>query len=182
VRYIKQKISWIVLMIGGIAQLHCQFEPRFGNNDFMNSEHSKYSLRPSSGVVVLDDKDRVLLIHRSDDGTWGLPGGGVEPGETWSQAAIRECKEETGWLVRIVELFGVFSDPETQAHIYPNGRAVQFMGVVFRAELVEQVGKPSEESLAVDFFQLENLPAKLFKADVPVLECLSTKEQGPFIR
>jgi 8-oxo-dGTP diphosphatase len=148
----------------------------------MNSEHLEYSLRPSSGVVVLDDKGRVLLIHRTDDGTWGLPGGGVEPGETWSQAAIRECQEETGWLVRIVELFGVFSDPKTQAHIYPNGRAVHFMGVVFRAELVEKVGKPSEESVEVDFFWLGDLPEKLFQADVPVLECLSSKEKGPFIR
>ena len=56
------------------------------------------------------------------------------------------------------------------------------MGVVFRAELVEQVGVPSEESLEVDFFQLDDLPGRLFQADVPVLECLSSKEQGPFIR
>lgn len=148
----------------------------------MKSEHPKYSLRPSSGVVVLDDKGRVLLIHRTDDGTWGLPGGGVESGETWSQAAVRECQEETGWRVRIIELFGVFSDPQTQAHIYPNGRAVHFMGVVFRAELVEKVGEPSDESLEIGFFRLDDLPERLFQADVPVLQCLSSKEQGPFIR
>lgn len=114
----------------------------------MSSEHSKYSTRPTSGVVVLNDMGQVLLIHRTDDGTWGLPGGGVEPGETWSQAAIRECQEETGWLVRIVE----------------------------------QVGKPGDESVAADFFRLDDLPEMLFQPDVPVLECLASKEQGPLIR
>ncbi len=81
----------------------------------MHSINSKYSLRPVSGVVVHDDFHRILLVRRADDGTWGLPGGGVELGETWSQAAVRECQEENCWLVRIVRLFGVFSDPNTQA-------------------------------------------------------------------
>lgn len=148
----------------------------------MHGSSSEYSLRPSSGVVVLDNAGRILLIHRADDGTWGLPGGGVEPGETWSQAAVRECKEETGWLVHIVGLFGVYSNPDTQTHIYPDGRRVHFMGVVFRAELVEQVGEPSEESVAVDFFRLDELPEMIFQADVPVIACLSSKEQGPYIQ
>jgi len=147
----------------------------------MDSTYSKYALRPSSGVVVFDDRGRVLLVHRADDGTWGLPGGGVEVGETWSQAAVRECQEETGWLVRIVGLFGVFSDPKTQTHIYPNGRAVHFMGVIFRAELVELVGEPDDESVQVEFFPIDDLPENLFPADAPALEHLSSKEEGPFI-
>lgn len=148
----------------------------------MHSINSKYSLRPVSGVVVHDDFHRILLVRRADDGTWGLPGGGVELGETWSQAAVRECQEETGWLVRIVRLFGVFSDPNTQAHIYQGGRSVQFMSVVFLAELVEQIGKSSEESAEVGFFQLDDLPLKIFQPDAPVIECLFSKEQAPFIQ
>lgn len=97
----------------------------------METSEMDYSLSCTAGVVARDKLDRVLLIQRSDDQTWGLPGGHVEPGETWSQAALRECLEETGWLVHITGIFGVFSDPRTQSHMYPNGDRAQFMSVVF---------------------------------------------------
>ena len=58
--------------------------------------------RTAARLVVLDAADRVLLLHVQDlsnphFGTvWELPGGGIEPGETYSQAALRELREETG--------------------------------------------------------------------------------------
>ena len=131
---------------------------------------------------MLDGANRILLTHRADDGSWGLPGGGVEPGESWSQAAVRECQEETGWLVRIIGLFGVYSDPNTQEHVYPDGRCVHFLGVVLRAELTERVGEPREESIEADFFQLDELPMPFFEPDRAVIEDLSSTARGPFIR
>ncbi|MET0419225.1 MAG: NUDIX domain-containing protein [Actinoplanes sp.] len=53
---------------------------------------SRMELRPCCGVVVQDEQARVLLMRRNGEGTWGLPGGGVEVGETWEQAARRECR------------------------------------------------------------------------------------------
>ncbi|MEV6637780.1 NUDIX domain-containing protein [Actinoplanes sp. NPDC051470] len=53
-------------------------------------------LRACCGVAVLDDNNRVLLMRRRGDETWGIPGGGIEGGEAWRQAARRECREETG--------------------------------------------------------------------------------------
>jgi 8-oxo-dGTP pyrophosphatase MutT (NUDIX family) len=47
-------------------------------------------------VVAFDDSCRVLLVQRRDDGTWELPTGGMEPGETPVVAAAREFFEETG--------------------------------------------------------------------------------------
>ena len=56
--------------------------------------------RPSVRVLMIDDADRLLLFSAGQraDGSlrWFAPGGGVEPGETFEQAAVREIREETG--------------------------------------------------------------------------------------
>src|SRR5215467_2202247 len=75
---------------------------------------SPNSLVPACGVLAVDDNGRVLLQRRRDTGQWALPMGTMELGETPSQCAIRETREETGVLVRVTGLLGVFSDP---AHI-----------------------------------------------------------------
>ena len=57
--------------------------------------------RPAARVLLIDDGDRVLLFHvglpqRPDDRLWITPGGGLDPGETREDAALRELYEETG--------------------------------------------------------------------------------------
>src|SRR5215475_7632484 len=54
------------------------------------------SIVPAVSVVVPDDQGRILLIHRTDNKYWSIPGGGMEPGESVREAAMREVKEETG--------------------------------------------------------------------------------------
>jgi len=55
----------------------------------------------SAGCVVLDDRGRVFLLRRSDEGTWCFPKGGIERGETTREAALREVREECGLTVDI---------------------------------------------------------------------------------
>jgi len=138
-------------------------------------------VRAVSGVVAFDGERRVLLVRRSDDGTWGLPGGGVEPGETWQAAALRECQEETGWRVSIVGLLGVYSDPETQVHRYPGDRWQHLLGVVFAARVLERCGEGDGEAREVAFFALDRLPARLFGPDAPVLRDAAIGHLGPFL-
>jgi len=109
-------------------------------------------VRAASGVVAYDAQGRVLMVRRSDDGTSGLPGGGVEPGETWQEAVTRECEEETGWRVGIDGLLGVYSDPATQVHRYPGSRSRHFFGVVFTGRVLERRGEGDGEAQQAGFF------------------------------
>jgi ADP-ribose pyrophosphatase YjhB (NUDIX family) len=62
-------------------------------------------------AFVHDNEGRILMIHRTDNDMWALPGGAQDIGETIAQTAIRETKEETGIDIEITGLVGVYSDP-----------------------------------------------------------------------
>ena len=74
----------------------------------------------AASAVVRDDRGRVLLVKRGHEpamGLWSLPGGSVEQGETLSQAAIREVKEETGLdIVTGPEVWRVVVELATGTH------------------------------------------------------------------
>jgi len=74
--------------------------------------------RPSVGVgAVLIHEGKVLLIRRGKEplrGRWVVPGGTVEVGETLEEALVREIQEETGLVVRPVEVVTVFDRIERE--------------------------------------------------------------------
>ena len=69
---------------------------------------------PGVGVLV-EMEDGLVLIRRGQPpfvGRWALPSGFIEEDESVEQAAVRECQEETGLEIELIELFGVYSFPE----------------------------------------------------------------------
>lgn len=59
-------------------------------------------------AAVIDDRGRILLVKRADNGKWAMPGGALEVGETPAEGVVREALEETGVRCRAVSLIGVF--------------------------------------------------------------------------
>jgi 8-oxo-dGTP pyrophosphatase MutT (NUDIX family) len=109
------------------------------------------SLVPAATVFVQDDQGKVLMIQRSDNGLWALPGGGMEVGETIAQCAERETLEETGYVVRVVDIIGTYSDPR-QVIAYDDGEVRQQFAISFRGLLVEGEATTSDESPEVAWF------------------------------
>lgn len=70
------------------------------------------SRKPSASVLVRDAQGRVLLLQRPDNQLWTIPTGGLKKGETITECGIRECQEETGIVIEITGLVGVFTTPD----------------------------------------------------------------------
>ena len=90
---------------------------------------------PSVFVVVRGSADQLLLVRRCDSGTWELPGGRVDVGESAVGAAIRETAEEAGVRVVVTGLVGVFTDPGLVVRV-SDGPVRQQFAILFRATAV----------------------------------------------
>lgn len=109
--------------------------------------------RPNSIVIavsafVLDDDEQLLMIRRTDNGYYALPGGRHELGETMTQAVVRETEEETGIVVEVTGLVGIYSNPD---HVlaYDDGEVRQEFSICFRARPVAGAPRTSDESSEV---------------------------------
>jgi len=111
-------------------------------------------------VFVLDDQDRVLLIRRTDNGLWALPGGAQDFGEYVAETAVRETREEAGIDVEVVDVVGIYSDPKHVVE-YSNGEVRQQFSICFRARYLGGQPTASEESAEVRWVarnELDELP------------------------
>lgn len=115
--------------------------------------------RPVVGVLIAarTDDGRWLLIRRADTGTWALPGGTVEWGETLRDTIARELQEEAGVeTATIGRVTGIYSRPDRD----PRFHAVT---IVVTARIEEPVRPPMNplEIREVKLFREENIPAGL---------------------
>ena len=126
--------------------------------DFLNDPKAPKanSIVPSVTAVVTNEAGELLLVHKTDNGLWALPGGGMDPGESIAQAAVRETKEETGMDIEVVGVIGLYTNPN---HViaYDDGEVRQQCSVCFTTRLVGGQLATSSETSEVGFVALDRL-------------------------
>jgi 8-oxo-dGTP diphosphatase len=116
---------------------------------------------PGAGVLVEMETSPggasgVVLIQRGQPpfvGWWALPSGYIEADESVEQAAMRECQEETGLDVELLELFGVYS--------FPEGPVQSGIVIFYRARPVGGKLRAGDDAQDVGVFPPDALPEKL---------------------
>lgn len=117
------------------------------------------SLVPSVNVIVTNTAGDLLMIRRSDNDNWAVPGGAIDLGESIPAAAVRETVEETGITCEITGLVGTYSDPRHVILYTSNGEARQEFSIVLTGRPVEGEPTPSEESRQVHWIPRDEVLA-----------------------
>ena len=122
------------------------------------------------GVLVENEKNQVLLQKRSDNGQWCVPGGALELGETYKEAAARELREEVGIEVKELQLFGLYSGDDRMI-TYPNQDVVYSLAVIFKTDkYTGTISDEDSEVLEHRFFDPQDIPADLFAPDARAIK------------
>jgi ADP-ribose pyrophosphatase YjhB (NUDIX family) len=114
------------------------------------------SIVPAVSAIVTDSHGSILLILRTDNGYWSIPGGGVIPGESLKSAAAREVKEETGIDCEVTGLVGIYSNPNHVA-AYDDGEVRQEFSICFTTRMLGGSISTSSESAEVQFVSPDNI-------------------------
>ena len=114
-------------------------------------------LSPSCCAIIFDPtRERVLLTRRSDNGRWCLPSGAMGPGESAVEACAREVLEETGLVVRVGRLIGVYTTPHIIIE-YADGNRIQPVALCFEGTPIGGDLCISNETIEFGYFSLEEI-------------------------
>lgn len=138
---------------------------------FLEEVSSDTQISVGVGVVVSYD-GLILLEQREDCGMWGCPGGRIDPGESITQTAIRETKEETNIDIEVEKIFGIYTDPKygTVRRYLKDSYSQQIIDIYLLAKPFTFDIKKSSESLDVKFFELNDLPSDIVPYSTEVID------------
>jgi len=120
-------------------------------------------------AVLVQQAGHVLLVSRLNEphqGLWSLPAGFMDAGEEPERAAVRECLEETGLMVRIVDFYRVYSG---KSHRHGADVVLVYLAEVESGELC-----PGDDAGQVAFFSLKKLPELAFESTNQLLRDLKS--------
>ena len=122
---------------------------------------SRMSPIVAGAAAVIDEDGNILLMRRSDNGLWNMPGGMLEVGETPAEGVVRETYEETGVRCKPIALSGIYD-----SRIWDVGRTQHIYKFTFLCEpLSKDRDTPSHENETLDFgwFAKGDLPDNLYE-------------------
>src|SRR5215208_2895731 len=122
-----------------------------------------------AAILVVDENNRLLMMKRSDNDCWGIPGGSLEPGEVVEDAGKREALEETNLEIGETALFGVFSGPELY-YKYPNGDEVYNIVIAYVARNWSREIILNEEHTQWNWFAANEIPDDVSPPIIPIIE------------
>lgn len=137
-------------------------------------------IRAGCGIMVFNGEGKLLLGLRNDDaskadselheeGTWTMPGGNIEYGETFEEAGIREAKEETGLNIKDLEVICVQTDKNEFAHYVS-------VGMIAHSYEGNPKAMEPDEIIKWDWFSLDCLPENIFSPSKKTIDCYLNKK------
>ncbi|MFA9458479.1 NUDIX hydrolase [Halalkalibacter sp. AB-rgal2] len=124
---------------------------------------------PGSVVIILNEKNKVLLQKRHD-GSWGLPGGLMDLGESFEEVATREVFEETGLVVENLKLLNVFSGSEHYLKVSNGDELYSVTAVYYTKDASGEINVDYSESEKMEYYPLNNLPKEITVLDKGFIE------------
>jgi 8-oxo-dGTP pyrophosphatase MutT (NUDIX family) len=142
--------------------------PRYPRNAKMTTESYMSWLRrkvgasrvisPSVAAIIHDSEGRLLLQEKSSGEAWSLPAGGIELGESPQEAIAREVLEETGYIVSVHSIAGVFGG-QSFRYTYPSGDQVEYVVTLFQCRIEGGSGIPLDpETQSIRYFSADDMP------------------------
>ncbi|HPY85709.1 MAG TPA: NUDIX hydrolase [Ruminococcus flavefaciens] len=119
---------------------------------------SRSVIMAGTGVILLNDKNEILLGRRTDNGYWDYPAGSMELGESFEECARREVLEETGLTCGKLEFLMDISGEDT-FYEYPNGDKVYLAVIIYLCrDFTGDMKVQEEEAFEQRFFPIDQLP------------------------
>jgi ADP-ribose pyrophosphatase YjhB (NUDIX family) len=108
------------------------------------------SIVPSVTAIVPNERDELLLVHKTDNDLWALPGGAMDLGESMAETVVREVKEETGIDVAVTGVVGIYTNPN-HVMAYDDGEVRQQCSICFTTKQLGGQPATSSETSEVEW-------------------------------
>jgi ADP-ribose pyrophosphatase YjhB (NUDIX family) len=151
--YDRDRYELIAKIAAELMAAHCETPVETFQQLF--AEQTGYATPKVDVRAAAFREGKILLVREAADGLWTMPGGWADVNDSPHEAAEREVREESGFLVKATKLAAVYDrakhphEPPLPFHVYK---------MFFLCEIIGGEATPSHETPEVGFFALDALP------------------------